>query len=155
METWTHTCGPYPGGLFFFLQPFGCGSKLNRRGKPQVLVPMFPLTRVPFWNSGFLSSHLASTYGFDTLAVLSVHAVLLVPRHVELQEVDVLRHLRLRLACSPMSFLVGLKNGIWRFQADLVIQPKGNPSIFPKRTPTVDGTATSRDRTALRSFGTV
>ena len=26
----------------------GCGSKLNRRGKPQVL-SMFPLTRVPFW----------------------------------------------------------------------------------------------------------
>ena len=34
-------------------QGYGCGSRLNR--KPQVLVPMLPLTRVPFWNSGFLS----------------------------------------------------------------------------------------------------
>ena len=39
--------------------PF-CGLKLNRRGKPQVLVSMFPLTRVPYWNSGFLShSHFS------------------------------------------------------------------------------------------------
>ena len=28
----------------------GCASKLHdRRGKPQILATMFPLTRIPFW----------------------------------------------------------------------------------------------------------
>ena len=40
----------------------GCGSNLNRRGKPQVLVPMFPLTRVTHFGVGFLShSHQVGT----------------------------------------------------------------------------------------------
>ena len=34
--------------------PNGCGSKLARRGKPQVLATIFPLTNCnPRWNSGF------------------------------------------------------------------------------------------------------
>ena len=33
----------------------GCGSKLNRRGKPQVLVHFSTYQGDPFWNSGFLS----------------------------------------------------------------------------------------------------
>ena len=27
------------------VNPYGCGSELNRRGKPQILVSMFPLAR--------------------------------------------------------------------------------------------------------------
>ena len=38
----------------------GCGSKLNRRGKPQVLVHVSTYQGNPFWNSGFLShSHVS------------------------------------------------------------------------------------------------
>ena len=38
---------------------YGCGSKFNRRGKPQVLVHDSTYQGNPFWNSGFLShSHI-------------------------------------------------------------------------------------------------
>ena len=41
------------------LPEYGCGSKLNRRGKPQVLVHVSTYRGNPFWNSGFLShSHI-------------------------------------------------------------------------------------------------
>ena len=48
-------------------QGFGCGSKFNGRGKPQVLVHVSTCQGKPFWNSGFWShSHLSwTTMGFQ------------------------------------------------------------------------------------------
>ena len=42
--------------------PFGCGSKFNRQGKPQVLVHVSTYrSGKPFWNSGYLShSHFGA-----------------------------------------------------------------------------------------------
>ena len=37
------------------VQAYGCGSKLTRRGNPQVLVHSTSRSGKPFWNSGFLS----------------------------------------------------------------------------------------------------
>ena len=44
---------------FDALRKYGCGSKLTRRGKPQVLVHVSTYQGNPFRNSGFLShSHI-------------------------------------------------------------------------------------------------
>ena len=43
-------------------QANGCGSKLNRRGKPQVLVHVSTYQGNPFWNSGILSHSRMSNY---------------------------------------------------------------------------------------------
>ena len=37
----------------FGWNPFGSGSKINRRGQPQVLVPRFPLTRASHVGTAF------------------------------------------------------------------------------------------------------
>ena len=41
--------------LGFDPQPYGCGSKLHRRSKLQVLVHVSTYQGNPLWNSGFLS----------------------------------------------------------------------------------------------------
>ena len=41
--------------------PIGCGSKLSRRGKPQVLVHVSTYQGNPFWNSGFFEPHPMQT----------------------------------------------------------------------------------------------
>ena len=40
------------GGFIVGTLPSGCGSKLNRRGKPQVLVGMFPCFHLPGFQFG-------------------------------------------------------------------------------------------------------
>ena len=50
--------GPPLYEYYFDPYPYGCGSELNRRANRRFW-SMFPLTRFPFWNSGFLShSHI-------------------------------------------------------------------------------------------------
>ena len=44
------------GSGTFCLSSFGCDSKFNRRGKPQVLVHVSTYQGNPFWYSGFVNS---------------------------------------------------------------------------------------------------
>ena len=86
-------CGTSCGCDAVSMMTHGCGSKLNRRGKPQVLVHVSTYQGTPFWNSGFLRhSHI-------------------------LRFVDLVPSREVRLAPSNGDLLVG--HTTWRLGIDL------------------------------------
>ena len=72
METWTETCGPYPVGLI-----------VTPTHKPQVLVPMFPLTRVTHFGYRFVEPQpreVSETQEFEHHLQSALLAALCYPR---------------------------------------------------------------------------